>query len=108
MSAVPSPVKQLAESWRARVKERRALTLVDPAADALERAASELDAAIAESQSESRLVGSVEFARARGVLPSTVRKWCARGDIPGAVKNDAGDWEIPVNARRAPHARKRA
>lgn len=108
LHTIPQPVRDMPAQWRQRVKERRALTSVDPAADALERAANELDAAIAASQDTGRMLSSREFAASRGLRDATVRKQCAKGWLPGAKKNDAGDWEIPAAATRARPTRRKA
>lgn len=85
--------------WRTLVRERRQLTSVDPAADALELAAKELENALQEA-TEQRMVLVSEYARIRGVGPGTVRKWCLRGEIPGATQDEAGKWRIPSTAIR--------
>lgn len=98
---VPTPVRVLPERWRQRIAEGVAGRLVDPrAVEALEAATEELEAAIAEAQSATRMVSTREFAELRGVRQSTVRKWCARGLLAGATKNGADDWRVPVTAVR--------
>ena len=37
-------------------------------------------------------------AAIRGVAPVTVRHWCARGKVPGAIRIGR-DWLIPSDAR---------
>src|SRR4051812_32876818 len=91
-------VNELPRFWRDKANERRQLTSIDPAADALELAAKELERAIAEENIAGRRVGTTEFARLKSVLPATVRKWCAKGWLAGATKNVGGDWDIPANA----------
>jgi hypothetical protein len=98
---VPDNVRQLTTRWLGVVNDRRALSPIDPAADAFAKAAKELADEITRAEDASRRVSVVEYATLRGVRPGTIRKWCARGLLSGAVKNDAGDWEIPVGATRA-------
>lgn len=100
LAVIPSSLKALPDRWRQQVRVRRELTTVDAAADALEKAASELAAAIEKAQDETRLVTVEEYAKPRGVGPGTVRKWCGRGQVAGAIRNDAGRWMIPFNAVR--------
>jgi hypothetical protein len=105
LAVIPQPVRALPDSWRKRVADRRTLSPVDPAADALETAAAELEATISKAEDGSRVLSSREFAEMRGVKEATVRKWCARGHLPGATKNGAGDWEIPFAATRRQRTR---
>jgi hypothetical protein len=105
LTIIPSAIREMPESWRERAAVRRGDTPVDPVADAYEKAARELEAAIDEAQSAARLVTAREFAELRGVREGTVRKWCARGELTGATKNISGDWRIPVTASRVHHRR---
>jgi hypothetical protein len=98
---VPDNVRRLSDRWMGVVADRRALSAIDPAADAFAKAAKELADEITRAEDATRHVSVVEFAQLRGVRPGTIRKWCARGLLAGAVKNAAGDWEIPVGATRA-------
>lgn len=100
LAVIPSPIREIPDRWRTLVRERRSLTAVDPAADALERAANELDAAIAKAADADRMVTPEEYAKPRGIGPATVRKWCRAGELPGAVLNDASKWLIPAHAVR--------
>jgi hypothetical protein len=100
LAVIPQPLRALPDSWRKRVADRRTLSPIDPAADALETAAAELEATITKADDNSRMVSTREFALARGVKDGTVRKWCARGLLAGAQKNAADDWEIPLTATR--------
>jgi hypothetical protein len=100
LAIIPTILRELPEQWRRIVADRRALTAIDPAADAFEKAAKELDAALAKAEDTNRMVPAREFAELRGVRPGTVRKWCARGLIPNAMKNPSGDWLVPLSANR--------
>jgi hypothetical protein len=102
LAIIPTSLRDIPARWRTQVAERRRLTVVDPAADALERAAKELESAIDEAAALGRMVTVEEYATPRGIGPGTVRKWCIRGEMPGATKNDAGKWLIPVTAVRPP------
>jgi hypothetical protein len=105
---IPQPVRDMPARWRKRVEERRALTTVDAAADALETAARELDAAIAAAVDTSRMLSTTEYAAHAGIRPGTVRKWCARGELQGARKDGADDWQIPATAARVRKPRSRS
>jgi hypothetical protein len=100
LAVIPQPLRALPDSWRKRVADRRTLSPVDPAADALEKAAAELEATITTAEDGSRMLSTREFAETRVAQDGTVRKWCARGELPGAHKNGADDWQIPANATR--------
>lgn len=100
LAVIPSPIRTLPERWRSRVASRRELTANDPAADALELAARELETALQVAEEASRTLSTAEFARIAHVLEATVRKWCARGLLPGATHDESGRWRIPADARR--------
>lgn len=100
LAVIPTSLRDIPARWRQRVAERRVLTSVDPAADALELAAKELEDAITKAAAVDAMITVEEYANPRGIGPATVRKWCARGEMPGAAKNDAGHWMIPVHAVR--------
>lgn len=100
LAVIPDAVKKLPERWLQVVESRRDMTPIDAAADAYERAAKELSAAIKEAEDDGQVLSTSEYAVLRRVAPGTVRKWCVRGELAGAVKNDAGDWDIPATAVR--------
>jgi hypothetical protein len=43
---------------------------------------------------------AAQFARIHRVEPRTVQRWCAAGEVPGAVKLPDGGWHIPPDAMR--------
>jgi hypothetical protein len=100
IAVIPAPVLELPERWAKRIADRRTVPTVDPVADSFELAMRELNEAIDQSRDAARLVSTSEYAALHGVRPSTVRKWCARGQLAGAQKNGAMDWMIPAGATR--------
>lgn len=100
LAIIPTSLRDMPGRWRSLVRERRQLTSVDPAADALELAAKELEQAIDAAQDESRLLTTTEYAKVRRVGAGTVRKWCLRGELPGATLSEANAWLIPSTASR--------
>lgn len=100
LAIIPENVKKLPQRWLMLVEERRAVTTTDAAADALEKAAAQLQREIAAAEEASRMLSTAEFASLRRCSAGAVRKWCEKGQLPGAVKNDSGDWEIPATATK--------
>jgi hypothetical protein len=98
--SVIAAMRQLAEGWQQEASTRRRVTKIDPAADTMERDASELLAELARVEHSTRLLTVDEYAKEFHAAPTSVRRWCLRGELAGAEKNDAGDWEIPRSARR--------
>jgi hypothetical protein len=98
--AVVASAKQLAETWQKEAASRRRFTPADPVADALEVCASELVAELTRVDDATRLITVEQYARAHGTSESSVRRWCARGELAGE-RNGAGEWMIPRDARRA-------
>jgi cupin superfamily acireductone dioxygenase involved in methionine salvage len=96
---VIAAVRQLAGTWQQEVQQRRRVSTVDPIADATEYRASELLAVLKEVDTATRMLTVEQFAQEHGRTASTVRRWCMHGELE-ALKNPAGDWEIPRNARR--------
>jgi hypothetical protein len=43
-----------------------------------------------------------QYADAVGASTRTVMRWLKAGEVPGAMKNDQGAWEIPASARKTP------
>lgn len=97
--AVIASMRQLAETWAQTVHERRKVASVDVAADAIAFCASELVSELARIDEATRLLSVEQFAKAHHTTVSTVRRWCARGEL-AAEKTPMGDWRIPRNARR--------
>jgi hypothetical protein len=88
--------RQLADQWKAEAAGR--FTPHD-VANALTTCASELVAEIDRVDRETRLLTVEQYAAAHGDHPSSVRRWCLRGELD-ATRNDAGDWMIVRGARR--------
>jgi hypothetical protein len=97
--SVIAAMKQLADVWEKDVGNRRARSRIDPVADAMESCASELRTELARIDDATRLQTPEEYAKEHRCTASTVRRWCANGELE-AEKNGAGDWMIPRTARR--------
>lgn len=96
---VISAMRQLAATWQQDVEQRRRVSSIDPVADATAFRASELLSELERVDEATRLLTVEQYARERGLIASTVRRWCLRGELE-AERNDKGDWEIPRVARR--------
>ena len=92
-------MKQLADTWEQDVRNRRARSRIDPVADAMESCASELRAELTRVDDATRLLTVEQYASEHRTSASTVRRWCAAGELAGE-KSAAGDWLIPRTARR--------
>lgn len=91
----------LAADLQSAAQVRRAVTPVDPAADALEYASRQLAGLCARVLEETRFLTVAEFARLQQTSESNVRLWIKRGEIhPLPEKNVRGEWEISREARR--------
>jgi hypothetical protein len=100
LAIIPDNVKSLPQRWLTLAEARRELTTTDAAADALEKAAAQLQREIAAAEEAGKMLTTSEFAELRRCTAGAVRKWCEKGQLPGAVKNDSGDWLIPATAAR--------
>jgi len=101
---VAASVRGVIAAWRQEVQQRHRVTKVDPAADAMELCASELESELARVEAASKLLTVEQYARATNVSPSSVRRWCLRGEL-AAERTPAGDWIIARSARRVPRVR---
>lgn len=97
--AITAAVRQLAATFRQDAAQRRRFTPNDQAADAIDACASELLAELARVEEATRTLSPDEYAAAHQTTASSVRRWCARGEL-AAIRNAAGDWAIPRDARR--------
>ena len=52
-------------------------------------------------------LAAAEAGRVVGRKASTIRNWCAAGELPGAYKLNGKEWRIPSEAVRAFAARQR-
>jgi len=96
-------MEQLAATWEQEATQRHCVSRVDPVADATLYRASELRAVLKEIDAATRTLTVNQFAKEHGHAPSTVRRWCMRGQLD-AQQTPAGDWAIPRNAKRIPKA----
>ena len=98
-------VVALLEKWGTRATTRREDHPVDAVADTYDRAAGELQLALAAAQARTRRLTPAEYAALPhvDVTPQTVRNWCRDGELPDARLTPHG-WEIPAEAARVPKA----
>lgn len=47
------------------------------------------------------MLGLDAYAEQVGASTRTVMRWLKAGEVPGAMKNEQGQWEIPSSARRS-------
>lgn len=92
-----SDLRQLAGSWKEEADRRRAVFAADPAAGALDYAAAELVETVRLLEGRTLMLTTSEFGQAHGVCAQTVRNWCARGAVAGAIMM-GGEWRIPRDA----------
>jgi hypothetical protein len=88
------------EEMRADVSRRRTITSVDPVADTTEYWAADLARLLADMKRKYATVTAKEYAQIHGGVPSSVRRWCERGELAGAQKDATGEWRIPRGAVR--------
>jgi hypothetical protein len=85
---------------RAEVSRRRAVTAVDPVADTTEYWAGDLERMLNDMSRRYATVTPKEYAQIHGGVPSSVRRWCERGELAGAQQDATGQWRIPRGAIR--------
>src|SRR5690349_3270683 len=95
-----------ARAWEADVASMRAKSLVNPPADTLEYAAKDLLQLVRTVSTATQKLTPKQYAALHGGSEQTVRRWCDRGELPGARRNAKREWEIPADAVRAPRARR--
>lgn len=88
----------LAKTWEEEAERRRTVFDADPAAGALEYSAAELRERVRLLQGTTEMLTSSECAQIHGVCAQTVRSWCARGLLEGAIMT-GGEWRIPRTAK---------
>lgn len=108
MQAVPIELLQAAEDWEREAQSQRRMSPTNPVADTLAYCAADLRERAKQADAARRTCATAEYARTHGVAPATVRKWCARGELPGATRTVGGDWCIPFTATRHVPSRQRA
>lgn len=91
--------RSVAATWRKDAEARRERTQLDAVADVLESCASELESELARVDAATRTLTVEQYAKEAHVDPSSVRRWCARGEL-NATRNDKGEWVIPRDAHR--------
>jgi hypothetical protein len=100
LAVIPPSIRDIPNRWRAEAAQRRRRTPGDQVAEAMETSAKELESEIAAAELASRMLTATEYASVRKVAVATVRKWCAKGELAGAVQDDAGEWSIPSSSLR--------
>ncbi len=83
-----------ADEWQRSAAARRAETPIDPVADVLDRCSEQLRARVRMLESDLAYLTTSGYARLVGVTAQTVRTWCQRGRLPGALRS-GHDWRIP-------------
>lgn len=86
--------RQLADAWQKDADRRRAVFEADPAAGALDYAAAELREKVRLLEGSTLMLTTTEFGQQHGACAQTVRGWCARGLLSGAIMA-GGEWRIP-------------
>ena len=92
----------LPERWRTLIATLRDVSPTNAEANGIQRALRDLEEAIAKDLRAHERLSPAQYAQLPHVRVSvqTVREWCRRGELPGAVLTDGG-WEIPREATRA-------
>jgi hypothetical protein len=96
---VLSTARQKITAWRSEAFARLQRSQLDGGAQVLNSCALELEKALDEVDDQTKLLTVEQYAKEFNHVPSTVRRWCLRGELP-AERNLAKDWEIQRNARR--------
>lgn len=92
-------------AYRAQIEQRRELSKHDPAADTLEWVVADLARLLAEQTDPTKELTVAAYAAARGVRPSTVRRWIHRGEL--AARPTSRGPMIAASAERQPRALRR-
>jgi DNA-binding transcriptional regulator YiaG len=95
-----------ATEWETDALTMRKMTPVNPPADTLDYAAKQLLDLVRTVGTAMRKLAPRRFAELHGVSEQTVRRWCARGELPGARQTARGEWEIPADATRTSRRRR--
>jgi len=91
-------LESLAASWKAEAERRVQVGgASDPAGTALGFAAAELTERLRLLKLSTAMLSTSEYGEARGVCAQTVRGWCGRGLLDGAMMI-GGEWRIPREA----------
>lgn len=108
----PSPLGELlrefeqkAKAWQLDVLSMREKSAVNPPADTLEYAAKDLLALVHVVRAKAARLTPTQYARLHKTSEQTVRRWCAKGELPGARQTSRGEWEIPADAVRTSRLR---
>ncbi len=93
-------IQKVGKDWRAEAERRRQVAKADPAADALDYCAGELEAHCALLRAECVTVTVEQYAAAHQVSVQTVRNWIHSGELP-AEKTTRGYRVAPTAVRMA-------
>jgi hypothetical protein len=102
LSLLLQKVREVGDAWRDEAKRLKRRHEADPVCAVLISCADDLDEHLQRLMLENTPLTVKQYSDEHGVWPSTVRRWIARGELE-AVQNDAGDWQIPRDARRQKH-----
>jgi hypothetical protein len=96
---VVTAAKALARGWVDEAKNRRRISRFDPAAEALEYCAGELEARIKAVEHDNRLTVE-QYAKLPhvDVTPQTVRMWIRTGQLQ--AQDSPKGYKIPADAKR--------
>lgn len=99
-------VRDLAFEWRMKAAERRKVSKVDQAADALDFCAGELEQRVQAIESEPTRLTVEQYAKLAhvDVTPQTVRSWIRAGRLP-AIETAKG-YRISPDANALPQRRR--
>lgn len=100
LDVIMADLKGKVEEMRADVSRRRIITAVDPVADTTEYWAADLTRLLDDMRRKYATVTAKDYAQIHGGVPSSVRRWCARGELAGAQQDATGEWRIPRGAVR--------
>lgn len=81
LDIVFSRFRELADKWDGEVKQRRAITQIDPVADDAAYRARELRDALKTLERETEMLSPIAFAMLHKTTPQTVTAWCRAGKV---------------------------
>jgi excisionase family DNA binding protein len=103
LDRVLDDVEKKAAQWERMVAEQRAVTTVNPPADAVEYCAKDLRVLVQRIRENTEELTPEQYARQQGVSAETVRAWIRRGRL--AFRTAGRGYLIPRDAKPAPAAR---
>jgi hypothetical protein len=106
LTIVGGAVSELSEI----VERRRREASTDPVAEGVALAVSRVQQAIDAATDPTVTLSPSAWGAAQRppVAPQVVRRWCERGELPGAQRSQAGGWKIPATTERVRRSKSRA